>query len=142
MELRECELGQLLINEQSPAQRVLLREKDGGRCLAMDIGMVEALAIKNGLQENGTPRPMTHDLLLAVMRSLGGRLERAVINDLATLALGGVTFLAVLEISTDDGRRQLIDCRPSDALALVVRTGRPLFVSEKVLSAAGTEETP
>lgn len=140
MELRECELGQLLINEQSPAQRVLLREKSGRRVLAMDIGMVEALAINNGLQEGGTARPLTHDLLLGVMRSLGGRLERAVVNDMAALAIGGVTFLAVLEISTDDGRRQLVDCRPSDALALVVRTGCPLFVSEKVLAAAGTEE--
>lgn len=140
MQLFECELSQLLIDERSATQTVLLRVKDDPRVIPIAIGMVEALAINNGLQDSGNPRPLTHDLLLSVMRTLGGVLDRAVINDLVNLQTGCATFLAVLEIILPDQSRQLIDCRPSDALALIVRTRCPLYVSEKVVDAAGTEE--
>ena len=139
MELLECEISQLLIDEQSAGQTVILREKNGGRMLPIEIGMVEALAINNGLQVGASPRPMTHDLLLAVLRGLGGKLERVTVNDLLAMPHGGATFLAMLEIRTADGHLRRIDSRPSDALALMVRIGCPLFVNEKVLQAAGME---
>ncbi len=98
--------------------------------LPIRIGVVEAAAIStaaDGHQE----RPKTHDLLLKTITRLGGKLTGVAIVD----ALD-TTFYANLMLEDAGGRRIDIDCRPSDALALAVRQGVPIWAEEKVLDAA------
>jgi len=120
------ELARIVINEQSPEQVIVLREKGGSRQFPIVIGIFEAWAIDRKVKELDMPRPMTHDLLANAITELGGRLERVVINDLE-----GNTFYARLVVQ-QDGKTLAIDCRPSDAVALAVRAGVPIFVDQQV----------
>ena len=120
------ELARIVINEQSPEQVIVLREKGGQRQFPIVIGIFEAWAIDRKVKEIDMPRPMTHDLLANVIEELGGRLERVVIN-----ALDGSTFFARLIIRQND-QDVSVDCRPSDAVALAVRVGVPMFVAREV----------
>jgi len=129
------ELSKTLITEHGEQQLVFLKEIDGPRTFPIVIGISEALAIDRRLKNIPTPRPMTHDLVSNIIDSLGGTLEKIVINDLRDH-----TFFATIYISTSEGLRQ-IDSRPSDALAIGVGLGTPLFVSEKVLDSITNSET-
>ncbi|KUH58881.1 MULTISPECIES: bifunctional nuclease family protein [Atopobiaceae] len=100
--------------------------------LPIRIGSVEATAISMGVNPENSARPMTHDLLKSVMESLGGHLRSVIINDVS-----GTTFYAQLDLVNADGRQVLVDCRPSDAIALAVRCGAPLFAEQSVLDVAG-----
>ncbi|MCX7806044.1 MAG: bifunctional nuclease family protein [Planctomycetota bacterium] len=124
--LIEVELFQVVINETSDSQVVVLKEKGGKRCLPIIIGMFEALAINRKLNDVKIPRPLTHDLIESIIEKLGGKLERVIVNDLRDN-----TFYAKLEIR-QNGKVTEIDSRPSDALALSVRTHVPIFVEESV----------
>ncbi len=130
----ECELTQILIAEQRDAQMIVLREKDGERAMPIEIGIVEAMAINRHVQQIETIRPMTHDLLLSVIENMGGTLKRIVVNDLVTLKSGQGTFYGLLVVERE-GSEIEVDCRPSDAIALAVRVGCPVFVAEHVLAA-------
>jgi uncharacterized protein len=115
---------------------IVLREADGERFLPVVIGLLEAQAIAVKIQGMPTPRPLTHDLMSAVMTELHGKLVRVTIDNVRE-----GTFFATLEID-DEGRIFKIDARPSDAVALALRAGAPIFVSEAVMDAAGsTPET-
>ena len=106
---------------------VMLRAKDSDRYLPIWIGPSEAQSIALKLQDVSPPRPMTHDLLERMITDLGATVKRVVVSDLQ-----GDTFYAtiVLQLNGDTVER---DARPSDAMALAVRTGVPIFVSEEVL---------
>ena len=93
-----------------------------------DVSGIENL-IKAALKKHRTPRPPTHELLAAVIEKLGGLVERVVINDLRDR-----TFFALLRIRQGDKVLE-IDSRPSDAIALGIGSGVPIFVEEKVLEA-------
>ena len=110
---------------------VVLREKDSDRYLPIWIGPAEAESIALKLQDVSLPRPMTHDLLEGTIADLGATVKRVVVSDLR-----GDTFYAtiVLQVNGDTVER---DSRPSDAIALAVRTGAPIFVSMVVLENAG-----
>ena len=123
----QVELSRILIRELSDGQIIELHEVDGPRSFPIVVGLPEAMAIERRLRGIETPRPMTHDLLGAVIQSLGGRLDRVVVHELSE-----GTFYAVLCIDTADGER-LVDARPSDAIALAVADGIPVFVSDRVL---------
>jgi hypothetical protein len=110
---------------------VLLREKEGERFLPIFIGPVEATAIAFALQGIVTPRPMTHDLLKNVLEEIGIGVERVVISELRD-----TTFYANLEMGRD-GQKYTVSSRPSDAIALAVRAGVPLFAEPDVLNEAG-----
>lgn len=114
---------------------VILREVAGDRILPIWIGIFEGNAIE--LQREGvqTPRPMTHDLLKTVIEELGGQVERVVVS-----ALKENTFYATLRVVSPRGLLSL-DARPSDALALALRAGAPIFVEEKVIQSARSVET-
>lgn len=133
MNLVECELAQILIAEQRDAQAVVLREKNGSRSLPIEIGIVEAVAINREVQGVETLRPMTHDLMVAVISGMGGRLARVIVNDLVTMKDGSGTFFGILVLAKENGEEVGVDCRPSDAIALAVRTGCQIYVNEKVL---------
>jgi bifunctional DNase/RNase len=110
---------------------VLLRERDGERFLPIFIGPVEATAIAFALQGIVTPRPMTHDLLKNVLEETGVGVDRVVISELRD-----ATFYATLEMSKD-GKAYSVSSRPSDAIALAVRGGVPVFANPDVLNEAG-----
>ena len=121
------ELSRIVINETTPQQVIVLREKDGQRSFPIMIGVAEALAIDRRLKSVELPRPMTHDLLANVITKLGGRLEKILITDLRKH-----TFYATLVVTRGSETLE-IDSRPSDAIALGVAFDTPIFVSSHVL---------
>jgi bifunctional DNase/RNase len=110
---------------------VILKEKVSDRYLPIWIGPAEADAIAVKLQGVAVPRPLTHDLLNSVIDSLGGVVNSIIVNDLKN-----DTFFAKVVIDTS-GKQMEVDSRPSDALALAVRTGVPIYADESVLDKAG-----
>ena len=112
---------------------VLLRETEGSRFLPIFIGIREAEAIVFGTQGIVTKRPLTHDLLRDVLGELGFSLVRVVITELREN-----TFYANLELERN-GEAHVVSARPSDAIALAVRTQTPLFAESAVLEEAGVE---
>ena len=132
----EMELSRILITETSEGQIIVLREKDGNRSFPIVIGYFEAAAIDRHVKEIHTPRPLTHDLLRSVITDMGGTLERIVITSLAN-----ETFYAELVISRD-GKTITVDSRPSDAIALAVLEGSPIFVEESVLDQVCGDQFP
>lgn len=111
---------------------LILREADGqGRILPIFIGGPEATAIAFALEQVETPRPMTHDLMKDLLDELGAHVERIVVTELRE-----ATFFAevVLRVGTEV---HSISARPSDAVALAVRAGAPVYAEEGVLEAAG-----
>ncbi|MCD6519940.1 MAG: bifunctional nuclease family protein [Anaerolineae bacterium] len=115
---------------------VLLKETHGERYLPIWIGQYESEAIAMRLQGASVPRPLTHDLLANVIAELGGAVQYIVVND-----LHNNTFYARIAV-VHDGELQLIDSRPSDAIALAVRTAVPIFVEESVMDKAGIVSSP
>ncbi|MCM0756213.1 bifunctional nuclease family protein [Desulfovibrio aminophilus] len=122
----------LALDEKSQAPVLILKAVDGERILPIWIGAMEAMAISVALNKVAFPRPMTHDLLLNVLRGLGGQVSRV---EVTTVEEG--TFFAEIVISKG-GETLRVDSRPSDAMALALRAEAPLFVSEQVLEQAGT----
>lgn len=112
---------------------VLLREQDGERFLPIWVGPVEAMAISSAMEGIAPPRPMTHDLLASVLDAVGATVRRIVVTDLRDNV-----FFADLVVGLG-GREVIVSSRPSDAIALAVRTGAPVFASPAVLEEAGIE---
>ena len=110
---------------------LVLRETGAGRMLMVWVGPWEASAIAMKLQGLTAERPLTHDLFATVLTTLGVRVERIVITDLAE-----ETYHARLDLDRH-GERLDVDARPSDALALAVRLGVPIFAATEVLDQAG-----
>ncbi|MBI2165806.1 MAG: bifunctional nuclease family protein [Chloroflexi bacterium] len=110
---------------------VILKEKSSDRYLPIWIGPAEADAIALRLQDVQVPRPLTHDLLGAIVVALGAKVLEIVVNDLQN-----DTFFAKLVLETD-GKRVEVDARPSDAIAVAVRTRAPIYADGKVLEKAG-----
>ena len=106
---------------------VLLKEQEGERFLPIWIGAAEAAAIAFALQGVVTPRPMTHDLMKSVLEETGVTLEKISITDLKE-----GTFYALVHLRRN-GSTCEVSSRPSDAIALAVRWGCPIFAEEQVL---------
>lgn len=127
----QVELSKIIIDEKRQDQIIVLKEKKGDRQFPIVIGFLEASSIKMKLSGLEVPRPMTHDLLIATIAGLGAKLEKLIIDKLVEN-----TFHAKLEIKTADGQIKLIDARPSDGIALAVRSNAQIFVEEEVLKKA------
>ena len=110
---------------------VILKEKAADRYLPIWIGPAEADAIAVKLQEVNVPRPLTHDLLRSVIDALGASIDSIIVSDLKN-----DTFYAKIILNVD-GKQMEVDSRPSDALALAVRVGVPIFAEDVVLDKAG-----
>ncbi len=121
-------LGGLGFDPKNMSPIVLLRDAEERNFLPIWIGMFEAAAIAMELQEFKPPRPMTHDLVATLIQELGARVDRVLIQDIVEN-----TFYATIEIEKPDLTKLNIDARPSDAIALAVRTKSPIFVSEGVM---------
>ena len=119
---------------------VLLKTVDGNRFLPIWIGHPEAAAILMKLQGANTPRPMTHDLISEMLSELDVSCTRVSVTELREN-----TFYAVITLQVNDAEIE-IDSRPSDALALAVRTSAPIFVADQVIDDSaiefGAEEAP
>lgn len=122
----KVELSKIIINEAVDQQIIVLKELEGERSFPIVIGMTEILAIDRRLKDIQLPRPMTHDLLADVIDQMGGEVEKVVVNDLSN-----GTFYARLHINAN-GNTIEVDSRPSDAIALGVGIGAPIFVDEQV----------
>ncbi len=112
---------------------VILRVKDSKKYLPIWIGPSEADAIALKLQDVSVPRPLTHDLLRSVINTLGATVDHIVVS-----SLNNDTFFAKIVIQVN-GDKVEIDSRPSDALALAVRTQAPIFADDSVVEKAGVE---
>jgi uncharacterized protein len=114
-------------NLKTPA--VILTDDDEKRYLPIWIGVAEATAIFIQLNDQTLPRPMTHDLLKSVIDALGAKVIKILVND-----INQNTFFARILLETpSNGEKFDIDARPSDAIALALRTNSPIFVAEKVV---------
>lgn len=128
----EVELAAVRFDLPGSSPVMVLRELGGAeRLLPIFIGEAEARAIQLAVDEVELPRPMTHDLLRDVIAILGGSLERVRIT-----SVDSGTFFAELDVRGNGGV-EVVSARPSDALALALRSGAPLFAAETVLSEAG-----
>ncbi len=141
------ELSRILIREVNDLPLIELREVqtvadeeggdggvsqvEGGRSFPIVIGLPEAYAIERALKGTSVRRPQTHDLLASVIKGLGGTLKAVAITDLTE-----GTFFAELVVQTGDGKTVRIDSRPSDAIAIGLGGGVPIYVEEHVLKAA------
>lgn len=122
----------LMLDPVSNSPIVVLRDHEDKIFLPIWVGIFEANAIALRLEDIETPRPMTHDLLRSFIQELQGSVTRIVINDLKES-----TFYALIHIAAGD-REMSIDARPSDAIALALRTSAPIFVDQSVLDQAQT----
>lgn len=113
------------------ARVVLLAPEKGNKALRVWVGDAEAMAIFAALNNIPFPRPMTHDLLNAVIKALGGKVERVVISDLSDN-----TFYATVYLRSGKGIKE-IDARPSDSIALALRAKAPIYLAPKVQRAMG-----
>lgn len=132
MQKVQCEiLGLSSSPSTGGAYAILLKEIDGARRLPIIIGAFEAQAIALEIEGIKPPRPLTHDLLKQVIDNLGGSVVEVVINELRENTFYAKIILDVSGLSNE------IDARPSDAIALSVRTQTPIYVTEVVLETAG-----
>ena len=118
----------------SKGYAVLLQEKDSDRSLPIIVGSSEAQAIALYLEGVDMPRPMTHDLLINVLENLEGEINRVTI---ARISNG--TFYAEIEVSNPQIGEMIIAARPSDAIAIALRSLSPIYVSDEVMGAAGID---
>ena len=128
----EMYLGGLGFDPKNMSPIVLLKDQEERNFLPIWIGMFEAAAIAMELQEFNPPRPMTHDLLTKIISILKAKVVRVIINEIVDN-----TFYAVIELAANDSDKLTkIDARPSDAIAISVRTKCPIIVSESVMMKA------
>ena len=123
------------VRVDAPSSMVLLRESAGARrVLPIMIGPAEATAIQFALNGVVTPRPMSHDLMKTLLEDFKVQVDEIVVTELRDR-----TFFAELRMTGPAGTHS-VSCRPSDALALALRTGTKLYVEEAVLDEAGIVE--
>ncbi len=128
--LIEMSIKGLMLDPITSMPIVLLRDAESQRVLPIWVGPVEASAIALQVENVAPPRPMTHDLMRNLLTDLGVTLERVIISDLRDN-----TFYAFLELRRGT-EMVLVDARPSDALALSIRTRARVFVEGRVLDQA------
>ena len=124
----ELELVDVRVEEATKMPFVELRALDGsGRLLPILVGIAEAGAIKLGMEGRPTPRPLTHDLLALVLGATESVVDFVLVTEVRDRVFYGELHLTV------KGERRVVSCRPSDAIALAVRTKSKIFVNDQVL---------
>jgi bifunctional DNase/RNase len=126
----EMSIKGLMVDPVTNMPIVILRDSDGQKVLPIWVGVFEANAIALQIENIQTPRPMTHDLLRNVIGDLQAEVEKIVVCDLKDN-----TFYAMIHLQTPHGP-VAIDARPSDAIALALRTRAPILVEESVIDNA------
>ncbi|HET6373101.1 MAG TPA: bifunctional nuclease family protein [Candidatus Polarisedimenticolia bacterium] len=126
----EMKIKGLMIDPINQMPIIILKEPNGDAVLPIWVGLFEANAIALQMEKVATPRPMTHDLLKNMMSQLKAEIVKIVITDLKEN-----TFYAVIHLSHQGGTVS-VDSRPSDAIALALRAGAPIFVEQDVITRA------
>lgn len=121
--------------EETASVILVLRAPEQKRLLVMEVGLMEGRAIAIEAEEVKTPRPLTHELTHRVLEALKASVTQVVIHQFRDK-----TFYANLDLRTAEGVEVLVDARPSDAIALAIRTGAPIFATPEVLETAGIDE--
>jgi len=128
--LIEMTIKGLMVDPVTNMPIVVLKDKDGERLLPIWVGVFEANAIALQIENVATPRPMTHDLLRNVIVDLDGVVDRVVVSHLKES-----TFFATIHLTVKE-EHLAVDARPSDAIALALRTRAPILVEESVIDNA------
>jgi bifunctional DNase/RNase len=134
--LHEMEVLGVATDQDTGQPTVLLRGKREKQDLTLFIGPFEAQSIAVPLQQMKPPRPLTHDLALSFLSTFHSRLRRVIISDLREN-----TYYATLYLEAD-GKEVTLDSRPSDAIALALRAGVPIYANEKALTGPRPSEKP
>ena len=130
----QMELRRIIISELDAHQIVILKEVEGERNFPIVIGIFEATSIDRRVRGEIAPRPLTHDLIIAVVEQMGGEVQDVIISDLKDH-----TYFARLRVR-HEGELVEVDCRPSDAIAVAVASRVPIYVNEEVLGEALEDE--
>ncbi len=137
--LRKMDIKSVVVGGGPIASIIVLEPQDAlhksSLRLPIRIGHIEAMAISLGVDQTPQGRPLTHDLMRSLLDALNADLKSVRIT-----GVSGTTFFAQLEIISDEGKHHYIDARPSDAVALAVRTGSPIYADEMVLETAAAPD--
>ncbi|BAQ65314.1 bifunctional nuclease family protein [Geminocystis sp. NIES-3709] len=123
----EMRVAAIALDAVTRSPIVLLKDATERRALPIYIGQDQARSIIGALEQQATPRPITHDLMVNIFTAWNLKLDKVIIS-----SLQDNTFYAVLCLKMGK-REKNIDCRPSDAIALAIRTGCPIWVMEEVV---------
>ena len=124
---KEMKVAGITVDPFTNTPIVLLKDLDDKDVLPIWIGLLEASSIATALENINTPRPMTHDLLKNILDNLGVKVVKIEVNDLKDN-----TYYALIHFDIDK-KRLVVDSRPSDAIAIALRTAAPIFVEESVI---------
>lgn len=125
---REFKIKGLMMDPITNSPIVILQDVQGSTLLPIWVGIFEANAIALQIERVDTPRPMTHDLLRNMLLHLDAQVAKVVVTELREN-----TFYAIIHVLLE-GDEMAIDCRPSDAIALALRTDAPIYVTEQVIT--------
>ncbi len=125
----------LSVVEMEGAPVVLLKDVGSETIVPIWIGHSEAMSISLRLAGKDFQRPLTHDLLDAILRELGGTIQSVEVS-----SLEGTTYIAVLTLKKPDGVLVRLDARPSDSIALALGARAPIYVATKVVQATGVKQ--
>ena len=129
--MQELEIESIRVRQETQQRAVVLRVKDSNLFLPIFVGHFEVEAIRLKLMDIEVQRPMTHDILDSIIDNLGATVDKIIVSELKE-----DTFYAKIIVNYDS-RTFEIDARPSDAIALAVRSGASIFAEESVLEKAG-----
>lgn len=127
----EVKIRGLMVDPSSGTPIVILKDINSDMMLPIWVGSYEANAIALEIEKTAPQRPMTHDLLRNIFAGLGAYVQRIVISELKDN-----TFYAVIEVVDGNGQSMTFDARPSDAIALALRSDCAIFVNEEVVQAS------
>ncbi|MCS6772862.1 MAG: bifunctional nuclease family protein [Thermoflexales bacterium] len=133
----EVKVEAIRVNLMGSFRAVILKDTASGRSLAIYIGQPEADAIAIQLTGVQVPRPLTHDLIVSILKALGVTVRYVVVNELRN-----DTYYARIILKTKDAKELSIDSRPSDAIAIAVRIGCPIYVDEDIMLQHGQLPEP
>jgi bifunctional DNase/RNase len=128
--LKEMKVAGITVDPFTNTPIVILKDLEEKDVLPIWIGLLEASSIATAIENITTPRPMTHDLLKNILDELGVKIVKIEVNDLKDN-----TYFALLHLEINK-KRLVIDSRPSDAIAIALRTGASIFVDESVIKRA------
>ena len=125
----EMKVMGIALDTRTGSPIVVLHDMDNRKALPIWIGSAEASAIIRKIENIAVTRPMTHDLVCQIVEKIGGTIDRIEINDVEK-----ETYYAIIYIKDKENKEVEIDARPSDAIAIAIRVGAPIFVTANVLA--------
>ena len=132
--MMELEIESIRVRQETKQRAVVLRVKESDLYLPIFIAHFEVEAIRLKLMDVEVPRPMTHDLLINVLETL-----ETEINQVSIARMNNGTFFAEIEVLNAQVGEIVIDSRPSDAIAVALRTSSPIYVSDEVMDRASID---